>query len=73
MHEPAPSRLQLPTPGCYADPDRSGLMADDVFDGMAEHLFYTLGKLAPTASRHEASKRSTPPPPAWWPTSRLNS
>ena len=53
MHEPAPSRLQLPTPGCYADPDRSGLMADDVFDGMAEHLFYTLGKLAPTASRHD--------------------
>ena len=50
-HTPRP--LQLPTPGCYADPDRSGLNADDVFDGMAEHLFYTLGKLAPTASRHD--------------------
>ncbi|MEI8250742.1 MAG: glycogen/starch/alpha-glucan phosphorylase [Synechococcus sp. ELA057] len=45
--------LHLPTPGCYADPDRSGLGADDVFDGMTEHLFYTLGKLAPTASRHD--------------------
>jgi starch phosphorylase len=53
MKEHSPSRLQLPTPGCYADPDRSGLTADDVFDGMAEHLFYTLGKLAPTASRHD--------------------
>jgi starch phosphorylase len=45
--------LRLPTPGCYADDDRSGLRADDVFDGMTEHLFYTLGKLAPTASRHD--------------------
>ena len=53
MKEHNPRQLQLPTPGCYADPDRSGLSADDVFDGMAEHLFYTLGKLAPTASRHD--------------------
>jgi starch phosphorylase len=47
------SNLRLPTPGCYADPDRSGLTAENVFDGMTEHLFYTLGKLAPTASRHD--------------------
>ncbi len=53
MSDIAPRQLQLPTPGCYADPDRSGLEADDVFDGMTEHLFYTLGKLAPTASRHD--------------------
>lgn len=53
MSEHQARRLQLPTPGCYADPDRSGLNSDDVFDGMAEHLFYTLGKLAPTASRHD--------------------
>ncbi len=53
MTEPQPSALRLPTPGCYADPDRSGLTADDVFDGMTEHLFYTLGKLAPAASRHD--------------------
>jgi starch phosphorylase len=51
--EPRPRNLRLPTPGCYADSDRSGLMADDVFDGMTEHLFYTLGKLAPSASRHD--------------------
>ena len=48
-----PSNLRLPTPGCYANPDRSGLTATDVFDGMTEHLFFTLGKLAPTASRHD--------------------
>ncbi|CAK6687554.1 MULTISPECIES: glycogen/starch/alpha-glucan phosphorylase [unclassified Synechococcus] len=53
MTEHQPLTLRLPTPGCYADPDRSGLTADDVFDGMTEHLFYTLGKLAPSASRHD--------------------
>ena len=53
MSELKPRNLRLPTPGCYADPDRSGLEAKDVFDGMTEHLFYTLGKLAPTASRHD--------------------
>jgi len=53
MPEQLPIDLRLPTPGCYADPDRSGLKAEDVFDGMTEHLFYTLGKLAPTASRHD--------------------
>jgi starch phosphorylase len=53
MSDLHPLNLRLPTPGCYADPDRSGLSADDVFDGMTEHLFFTLGKLAPTASRHD--------------------
>ncbi|CAK6688626.1 glycogen/starch/alpha-glucan phosphorylase [Synechococcus sp. BA-124 BA4] len=53
MTEAPPSQLRLPTPGCFADPDRSGLTADGVFDGMTEHLFYTLGKLAPTASHHD--------------------
>jgi starch phosphorylase len=53
MTEHPPLNLRLPTPGCYADPDRSGLTAEDVFDGMTKHLFFTLGKLAPTASRHD--------------------
>jgi len=48
-----PRNLKLPTPGCYTDPIRSGLSDDDLFDGMAGHLFYTLGKLAPSASRHD--------------------
>ena len=51
--EPRPRNLRLPTPGCYADSDRSGLMADDVFDGMTEHLFYTLGRRADQASIHD--------------------
>ena len=38
--EPIRRTLRLPTPGCNADAERSGLMADDVFDGMTEHLFY---------------------------------
>ncbi|CAK6695658.1 glycogen/starch/alpha-glucan phosphorylase [Synechococcus sp. CBW1107] len=53
MTDAPPRQLRLPTPGCFADPDRSGLTADGVFDGMTEHLFYTLGKLAPTASHHD--------------------
>lgn len=48
-----PRSLRLPTPGCYADPDRSGSEPEDVFDGMTEHLFFSLGKLAPTATRHD--------------------
>ena len=53
MSDHLPLNLRLPTPGCHAEADRSGLSADDVFAGMTEHLFYTLGKLAPTASRHD--------------------
>ncbi len=45
-----PINLKLPTPGCYADPIKAGNDADAVFDGMTEHLFFTLGKLATTAS-----------------------
>ena len=48
-----PLDLRLPTPGCHNDPERAGLDAKSVFDGMTEHLFFTLGKLAPTASRHD--------------------
>jgi len=51
--ESRPRNLRLPTPGCYAEPVRSGLTAEHVFDGMTDHLFYTLGKLAPSASRHD--------------------
>ena len=38
-----PFDLRLPTPGCYNDPERAGLDAKSVFDGMTEHLFFTLG------------------------------
>ncbi len=53
MSESKPLDLRLPTPGCYADPERAGIDVDAVFDGMTEHLFFTLGKLAPTASLHD--------------------
>jgi starch phosphorylase len=48
-----PRPLRLPTPGCYADSDRSGSGPEDLFDGMTGHLFFSLGKLAPTATRHD--------------------
>ena len=53
MSTSEPLDLRLPTPSCFADPERAGLEADAVFAGMTEHLFFTLGKLAPTASRHD--------------------
>ncbi len=56
MSSSQPLDLRLPTPGCFADPERSGIDADAVFDGMTEHLFFTLGKLAPTASLHDLYK-----------------
>ena len=48
-----PAEYRLPTPGCYADPERSGLKANELYDGMTEHLFFSLGKLAPSATRHD--------------------
>lgn len=48
-----PHDLRLPTPGCNADEERNGLTAENLFDGMAEHLFYTIGKLASTASHQD--------------------
>jgi len=46
-------RPELPTPAGYGDPQRNGLTADDLFDGMTEHLFFTLGTRAEGASTHE--------------------
>ena len=48
-----PAEFSMPTPSSYQDPERSGLSADDLFAGITEHLFFTLGKLAPNASRHD--------------------
>ena len=53
MTNPTSAEFRLPTPGCYADPERSGLKASELFDGMTEHLFFTLGKLAPSATKHD--------------------
>ena len=53
MSSSQPLDLKLPTPGCYSDHERAGIGPDAVFDGITEHLFFTLGKLAPTASLHD--------------------
>jgi len=46
-------RAELPIPASYGDPQRNGLTAGDLFDGMTEHLFYTLGVRAEGASTHD--------------------
>jgi starch phosphorylase len=43
----------LPTPAAYGDPERNGLEAEDLFHGMTEHLFYTLGRRVNEASLHD--------------------
>ncbi len=53
MSSSQPLDLRLPTPGCYSDHERAGIGGDAVFDGMTEHLFFTLGRLAPSASLHD--------------------
>ena len=34
----------LPLPSSYGDPERTGLGASDLFEGITEHLFFTLGR-----------------------------
>ncbi len=53
MNSNEPFDLRLPTPGCYLDPEKAGMNSDAVFQGMTAHLFYTLGKLATSASPHD--------------------
>ncbi|MDA0292029.1 MAG: glycogen/starch/alpha-glucan family phosphorylase, partial [Cyanobacteria bacterium] len=48
-----PTEFSMPTPSSYADPQRSGLSAGDLFAGITEHLFFTLGKLASNATPHD--------------------
>jgi starch phosphorylase len=43
----------IPAPARYGDPQRTGLTARDLFDGITEHLFYTLGSSALGASDHD--------------------
>ena len=53
MNPNEPFDLRLPTPGCYLDPEKAGMDSDALFKGMTEHLFFTLGKLATSASSHD--------------------
>ncbi len=45
--------MGLPEPGTYADPQRNGLAAKDLLDGLIEHLFYSLGRRVHEADRHD--------------------
>jgi starch phosphorylase len=40
----------LPLPSGYGDPERTGLGANDLFEGISEHLFFTLGRRVDNAS-----------------------
>ncbi|MFM7264385.1 MAG: glycogen/starch/alpha-glucan phosphorylase, partial [Cyanobium sp.] len=44
-----------PSPGTYGDPQRTGLTAQDLRDGVTEHLFFTLGCSVETATPHDLS------------------
>jgi starch phosphorylase len=46
-------RSLLPRPASYGDRQRNGLAAEDLFDAITEHLFYTLGRRADGASHHD--------------------
>ncbi len=43
----------LPLPASYGDRQRTGLTADDLFEGIAEHLFFSLGRSAIDVSPHD--------------------
>jgi starch phosphorylase len=46
-------RGPIPEPASYGDPQRNGLTANDIFDAITEHLFFTLGQRASAASPHD--------------------
>jgi len=43
----------VPLPASYSDRQRTGLTADDLFEGIAEHLFFSLGRSAVDVSPHD--------------------
>ncbi len=51
--ESAMLSVDLPTPAGYVDPQRNGLNAVDLFDGITEHLLYTLGRRPAETSLHD--------------------
>ncbi|MFM7674954.1 MAG: glycogen/starch/alpha-glucan phosphorylase [Synechococcus sp.] len=53
MTSPPLAGHPVPDPARYIDPQRAGLTAADLFDGMTEHLFFTLGRRVQNASPHD--------------------
>jgi glycogen phosphorylase len=48
-----PTGQDIPSPSSFGDAPRTGLTADDLRDGITEHLFFTLGRSAATATPHD--------------------
>jgi len=46
-------RYGIPEPASYGDPQRNGLTAHDLFEGITEHLFFSIGRRASGASCHD--------------------
>jgi starch phosphorylase len=46
----------IPEPASYGDPQRNGLTAGDLFDAITEHLFFSLGRRASSATTHDLYK-----------------
>jgi glucan phosphorylase len=53
MTTPLATEMGLPETGAYSDPQRNGLRAQDLLDGLVEHLLYSLGRPAQKADRHD--------------------
>jgi starch phosphorylase len=49
----SPLEHRPPEPASYADPQRVGLTARDLFEGITEHLFFSLGRRVQNASTHD--------------------
>jgi starch phosphorylase len=43
----------IPSPASYGDAERTGLTAENLRRGVTEHLFFTLGRSAATATPHD--------------------
>ena len=43
----------IPSPASYGDTERTGLTSDNVRHGVTEHLFFTLGRSAASATPHD--------------------
>ena len=43
----------IPSPASHGDPERTGLTAGDLRDGVSEHLCFTLGRSATSATPHD--------------------
>ena len=53
MTQALPTPEGIPSPERYGDPERTGLTSQDLLKGMTEHLFFTVGRSAASATPHD--------------------